>query len=252
MNQDTNKNKLAIVTGSSGGIGSPICSKLKDNGYEVIGIDLIPPKKMAPQKFIQFDLSKLEKDDVESKDFFKLLKKYLGKNKIDLLINNAGFQINDDLNKFDLKNWKKTIAVNVEAPLLLINYLFNNFKKHCLIVNVSSIHSELTKPGFLSYSTSKSALSSLTRSLCVNHGDKFRFIAIEPAAIKTGMLKDGFGDNYKTYIESLKKAHPVNKLGKPEEIAELILLLASNNLNFLNGSVIKIDGGISSRLHDPI
>jgi len=251
MNQSKTIKKLAIITGSSGGIGSAICSKLFKENYDVIGIDLFQSNQSKKISFIKFNLENLTSENLESEEFIELLISKIGKRKIDLLVNNAAIQIKDNLNDFNLNNWKKTIAINLEAPLILIEKLKNKFNVNGVVVNMSSIHAVLTKKNFLSYSVSKSALSSLTRALAVNYGNKLRFIGIQPAAIQTEMLEKGFGRGFKNKIRALKEAHPSEYIGDAFEVAELVNAVASKDLKFLNGSIINIDGGISSRLHDP-
>lgn len=251
MNQFKKTKKLAIVTGSAGGIGSAICSKLIKENYEVIGIDLSSSNQSKKISFIKFDLEGLTNQNLQSEEFLELLISKIGNRKIDLLVNNAAVQIKDNLNNFNLNNWKKTMAINLEAPLILIEKLKDKFHLYGVVINMSSIHANLTKENFLSYSVSKSALSALTRALAVNYGKKLRFIGIQPAAIQTDMLEKGFGRDFKNKIKELKEAHPSKLIGEAFEVAELVNAVASRDLKFLNGSIINIDGGISSRLHDP-
>jgi NAD(P)-dependent dehydrogenase (short-subunit alcohol dehydrogenase family) len=119
------------------------------------------------------------------------------------------------------------------------------------VINIASIHAGLTKPGFSAYSTSKSGLVGLTRSLAVELGAKVRVNAISPAAIDTPMLRDGFSENLAGLAE-LERIHPGGIIGTPTEVAELAFFMARNESKFLNGSIVGLDGGISGRLHDPI
>ena len=90
----------------------------------------------------------------------------------------------------------------------------------------------------------------LTKSLAIDFGDKFRINCIEPAAINTKMLKDGFKNNI-SKIEKLATYHPQNKIANPSEVAELAFKISSSEIEFLHGSCIDMSGAISSRLHDP-
>ena len=117
------------------------------------------------------------------------------------------------------------------------------------MINISSIHAKLTKPGFSFYASSKAGLSMLTKSLALDYGEKFRINCIEPAAIDTKMLRDGFNDNDK--IEELKGYHPQNKIGNTNEVAKLALKISMSDIEFLHGSCIDMSGAIASRLHDP-
>ena len=118
------------------------------------------------------------------------------------------------------------------------------------VVNISSIHEKLTKAGFVAYSTSKTALSGLTRAMAVDLGARVKVNAICPAAIKTPMLAAGFEGRADAF-DALHQAHPGGRIGLPEEVAHLARYLIAEAPAFLNGSCLGLDGGIAGRLHDP-
>ena len=118
------------------------------------------------------------------------------------------------------------------------------------MINKGSIHSNLSNPHFLSYAVSKAAMRRLTSSIALEFGDKVQFVCIEPAAVLTAMLIEGF-DGSQQRIKELSRFHPTKALGTIEEVSELVNLLITNPMPFLNGSVINMDGGIGGRLHDP-
>jgi NAD(P)-dependent dehydrogenase (short-subunit alcohol dehydrogenase family) len=118
------------------------------------------------------------------------------------------------------------------------------------VVNISSIHSTLTKPGFVCYATSKAALGGLTKSAAVELGAKVRINAINPAATATPMLVAGFEDK-ESALRELGSMHPLGRIAEPEEIARTAVFLASEKASFINGACLNVDGGISARLHDP-
>ena len=91
----------------------------------------------------------------------------------------------------------------------------------------------------------------MTKATAVEFGNKIRVNSISPAAISTQMLKDGFIGRSNKYVE-LNKMHPVGRIGKPNEVAELCFFLSSEKAKFINGANFEIDGGIGSRLHDPV
>jgi NAD(P)-dependent dehydrogenase (short-subunit alcohol dehydrogenase family) len=119
------------------------------------------------------------------------------------------------------------------------------------VVNIGSIHAKLTKPAFISYATSKAALRGLTQSLAVYCGEDIRVNMVEPAAIATPILLEGFVGNPDA-LEGLENYHPVGRLGLPVEVAELVVYLVSDVSSFMTGSVIEFKGRIGSRLHDPV
>ena len=119
------------------------------------------------------------------------------------------------------------------------------------VVNMGSIHAKLTKPAFISYATSKTALLGLTQSIAVDCGSRIRVNAIQPAATATEMLLAGFEGKPEAF-RALKKFHPTNSIAEPLEIAKAVEFLLSDSIPFTNGAVLDINGGIGFRLHDPI
>ncbi|HNC04229.1 MAG TPA: SDR family oxidoreductase, partial [Agitococcus sp.] len=151
-----------------------------------------------------------------------------------------------------LESFQISQNVNVTAPFLLIKALLPELEKvKGSIINIASIHAQLTKPEFVAYATSKSALVGLTQALAVEVGARVRVNAISPAAIATPMLQAGFEGNAAAYT-ALKSHHPCGDIGVPEEVANLAVFLASNQARFINGANISINGAIGARLHDPV
>ena len=140
--------------------------------------------------------------------------------------------------------------VNLTGPLLLSQFFLDKLAvSKGSIINIASIHQQLTKKRFISYATSKSALVGLTKALSVDLQGKVRVNTISPAAIDTQMLRDGF-DNDEGMVQKLNELHPSQRIGKPAEVSKLALLLAEDELGFINGANIQIDGGISNVLKD--
>jgi NAD(P)-dependent dehydrogenase (short-subunit alcohol dehydrogenase family) len=149
------------------------------------------------------------------------------------------------------QDWGTTMDVNLIAPFIWTQALLTQLElAQGSVVNISSIHAKLTKKNFLAYATSKSALSGMTRAMAVDLGSRVRVNAIEPGAIQTDMLIAGF-HGLQEELNQLAKYHPRSKIGQPEEVANLALTLTKQNMNFLSGCLIGLDGGIASRLHDP-
>jgi NAD(P)-dependent dehydrogenase (short-subunit alcohol dehydrogenase family) len=112
------------------------------------------------------------------------------------------------------------------------------------------VHARATKPGFAAYATSKAALHGLTQALAVDLGPDVRVVGIAPAAINTPMLRAGFEGDPNAFAQ-LEAVHPAGRIGTPEEVATTIVWLASSAAAFMTGSVLWLDGGVLSRLHDP-
>lgn len=240
-----------VVTGSNGGIGTAVCLLLRSQGYRVIGVDRSPDSNDL-HTFIQFDLRDIVVNEVKRSEFSSALEIAVGRSALRALINNAAIQILDGLEDLDVEDFRKTVDINVVAPLILSKMAYEHLRAAAgSIVNVGSIHAQLTKPGYVSYATSKSALKGLTQALAVDIGSTVRVNAIQPAATATEMLLEGFEENPEA-CDELKAFHPTNSIADPGEIAEAICFLVSDRCHFLNGSIIDVNGGIGARLHDPV
>jgi|SRR5450432_1668832 len=240
--------KSVLITGVLGGIGSGLAKAFSNSGYHVIGLDIKENVSPYCNLFIQFDLH-LYCDDPSYK--LKMEKKF-DQLVPDLfvLINNAAVQILGNLQEVKLEDWNHTLNVNLTGPLLLSQYFMDKLAlSKGSIINIASIHQQLTKKRFISYATSKSALVGLTKALSVDLQGKVRVNTISPAAIDTQMLRDGF-NNDDSMVQKLNELHPMQRIGKPAEVSKLALLLAEDELGFINGANLQIDGGISNVLKD--
>jgi NAD(P)-dependent dehydrogenase (short-subunit alcohol dehydrogenase family) len=238
-----------IITGHVGGLGSALASQFADSGYEVIGID-IDTVEHASYPQIAFDLSTLI-DSEAANTMLAILTKAIGSYPLIALINNAAVQHLGSLESLETSQFLESFHVNVMAPLNLARLLLPELKQaHGTIINVNSIHASLTKPGFAPYSISKAAMAGLTRAMAVELGESIRVIEIRPGAISTPMLEAGFEDQPDNR-RLLDDFHPTGHIGSPPDIALTIQQLVETNVDYLNGSVVNVDGGISHRLHDP-
>jgi len=239
------KNKTAIVTGSSRGIGKEISLEFLRNKATVIGIssgksDLTPIKH---KNYFHFycDLQ----NNNEILDFiFKIKKEF---KKVDILVNNAGITQEEfgTLNE-NLENFQKTIQVNLISAYLITKGILQNKKNIKSIINISSIGGILGFPNNPAYQSSKAAIIGLTKSIARDFG-KFgvNCNAILPGYFKTKM-------NQKSYqnFKKRKQRSDLTMLGRWGELHELIgtvMFLASNNAKYITGQSIIVDGGISAK-----
>jgi len=243
--------KAAIITGAAGGIGVALCLAFKESGYYTVAVDKLKSDAIC-DAFVTIDLDIYCREEFYRSEADERLLKAVGEIAIGVLVNNAAVQILGDTTNLSIDDWQSTLNVNLLAPFLLAQSLLPHLESaQGSIVNIASIHASLTKPGFVCYATSKAALVGLTRSMAVDIGARVRVNAICPAAINTPMLRDGFISKPEL-LDELAALHPVGRIGKPEEIATAALFLSCDKSTFLNGSILGIDGGIASRLYDPI
>lgn len=239
--------KCAIVTGSSGRIGSEICRIFQREGYYVIGMDRQP--RHNADVHMHSDLDRLCTDAAFRQEVLAELRSLVGERQLVALVNNAAEQLLNPTEDLTAEQWATTMNVNLTAPFLLTQGLLPLLEPNQgSVINVASIHHQLTKPRFVAYATSKSALVGLTKALAIDLAGRVRVNAISPAAIETPMLRAGF-PNADDYLR-LNQIHPVGRIGQPDEVAEVAVFLASERAGFINGANIQIDGGISGVLKD--
>lgn len=240
---------IAIITGHAGAIGSAMCETFSSNGYFVIGIDQVETKTVDHEAV--YDLYELAHDDQLNQSLKRELHEQIQPNDKITLINNAAVQIVKNFDQLESVDLYKSLSINCISAFNIVKILHEIAEKQLnTVINISSIHSTLSKKKFLSYAVSKSALSGLTRSLSVELGARTRVCEIRPAAIETTMLKDGL-KNSASSIDVLKAFHPSQSIGYPSDVAQLAFLIDQQPSAFMNGCVINLDGGISNCLHDP-
>ena len=241
-----------LITGALGGIGRALCEEFHAHGFAVIALDR-REGEVPCQHFVCADIAQLATNLAKREAFAAEIRSLLEKENSQLkgVVNNAAVQILGGVDQLTVEAWQETLATNLLAPFFLVQALLPELEKaRGAVVNISSIHEKLTKAGFVAYSTSKTALSGLTRAMAVDLGVRVKVNAICPAAIKTPMLAAGFKGRPDAF-DALHQAHPGGRIGLPEEVAHLARYLIAEAPDFLNGSCLGLDGGIAGRLHDP-
>ena len=241
----------ALITGSLGGIGQALCHAFREAGYRVIGSDRSAGKPDT-DVFVQFDICQVAREDKYRAQTLKRLRSTIGPEGLKVLINNAAVQRLNPTEKITVEELHETLDTNLIGPFLLVQGLLPELERaHGSVINVGSVHATNTKPGFVSYATSKAALTGLTRSLAVDLGPRVRVNAINPAATATPMLLAGFEGKEEAF-KHLKAMHPLERIAEPAEIAAVAVFLASEQASFMTGAALAVDGGIGGRLHDPL
>jgi NAD(P)-dependent dehydrogenase (short-subunit alcohol dehydrogenase family) len=242
-----------LVTGAAGGIGRALARAFAEAGHAVIGTDRAPrPADSACETFLEADLARTVSDPGYAAECFAAVRTALAGRPLLALVNNAAVQVLGPVPALDREAWRLTLDVNVMAPFLWAQALLPELAAAggC-VLNISSIHARLTKPGFVAYATSKAALSGMTRAMAVELGASVRVNAIEPAAISTEMLRAGFAGD-PDGLARLEAHHPAGTIGSPDALARVAVAVATTPGGFLNGAVLGFDGGIAGRLHDPV
>ncbi len=242
---------MALITGALGGIGQALCHAFREAGYRVLATDARSGKPDM-DLFLQFDICTLTQDADYRARTLKQLRELIGPNGLKVLINNAAVQRLNPTERITVEEFHETLYTNLVGPFMLTQAFLPELERaHGSVINIGSVHAIATKPGFVSYATSKAALTGLTRSLAVDLGPRVRVNAINPAATATPMLLAGFKGKEEAF-EHLKAMHPLERIADPAEIAAVAVFLASDQASFMTGAALAVDGGIGGRLHDPV
>lgn len=242
-------NKVVLVTGGAQGIGKAIVLELAKNHYDVV-INYLTSNKAAALleeeikknydvrvMTIQADVSKEEEVDA----MISLIEEKWGG--VDILINNAAVDLS---NLFHLKaadEFRKTLDVNVVGAFNCSKRVYRHMldQEYGRIINISSTNGINTYyPMCIDYDASKAALISLTHNLAFEYGPYINVNAIAPGFIGTDNELDGYDEEF---LKEEQEKIMVNRYGKPEEVAYLVKFLISDEANFINNTIIRIDGG---------
>ena len=248
-------NKVAIITGSSGGIGQALVEAYRSDDYLVVGLDKNRPKKTASKGLVHLttDLLSLAREQEYRDTLVGDIKRHLPGVIDDLVVvNNAAEQILNPIEEITWDDWERSLGVNAIAPFFLVQSLIDVLtisRGH--IINVTSIHAKLTKPNFICYAASKAALEAITRSVAIELSPLGISVnSVAPAAIATDMLMAGFQDK-PDKLKRLNEYHPAKKIGCPNGLASFIKMITDQKGGFLTGSVLEFNGGIGGVLYDP-
>jgi len=227
--------KTALVSGASKGIGKSIALKLLKEGYMVYAT-YNSGKNDALKIENEYSNIKFYKCDFTNDEDLSSLINKIGEIRLDAIINNAGMIEFENFKDFDFKLWKDTFQVNLFAPLYLSLKLQDNLTDNASIVNISSLDGYVGSYSSMAYSSSKAALINLTKSLGNNFGLRgIRVNALAPGWIDTGMATE---ESYEA-----TQLTPLGRNGTPDEVANLVYFLVSEQSSFVNGETIVIDGG---------
>tara|TARA_B100001765_G_scaffold214426_1_gene182396 strand:- start:27 stop:794 length:768 start_codon:yes stop_codon:yes gene_type:complete len=244
-------NKISLVTGGAGGIGSEICKSLLDAGSKVIIADIDSKKSKKLLKKIKNKNIEYYKLDSTSEKNIKSLSRFILKKyqRLDVLVNCVGICFNKEAEKVKKKEWDKVINININSMFYVCKEFGKIFikQKKGTIVNIGSNSGLIVdKPQpQASYNASKAAVHQLTKSLaCEWSKYNIRVNAIAPGYVATEMTLLGRKKPhwFKYWIEMT----PMKRLAEPSEIASVALFLASESSSYCTGSIISVDGGYTS------
>lgn len=254
--------KTALVTGGRGGIGRAIVSRFLREGARVYAADLTPEGSLAAHDddgsiFVKFDVTK-ETDAIAAVEQVAA-----EEGQLNILVNAAGIEIEKTIEETSLEEWNLSFAVNVTGTFLTSKHSLPLMRKAAAsgasasIINFGSYDGFIADPGLAAYCATKGAVHALTKAMACDHGPEgIRVNAICPGYVDTPMLQsfftgDGSGASGKSIgqlQQAVRDVHPMRTYGTPDDIANLVNWLASDEARYASGQLWVLDGGLSAQV----
>jgi 3-oxoacyl-[acyl-carrier protein] reductase len=238
------KDKNIIVTGASGGIGNSIVERLNQSGANILATGTRIEKleelkeKFSNIKIVKFDISQHEKIE----EFIESATKELG-GSLDCIVNNAGITKDNLTIRMSIEEWSKVIDINLTSTFLMCKYSIKKMLKNKSgkIINITSIVGHTGNVGQANYTASKAGIVAMSKSLAIEYSKKnINVNCISPGFIRTAMT-DQIDEKFK---ETIIAKIPSNRLGKPEDIANAVNFLSSDQSDYITGETLHVNGGM--------
>ena len=242
-------NKVVLITGAARGIGKAVAVELARNGYDIV-INYLTSHEEALQLkqdledtfhvrslAIRADVS----DETEVREMVSVIEEELGG--VDILVNNAAVDLSNLFHQKTAEEFRRTLDVNVVGAYLCSRYVYPHMKEqgYGRIINISSTNGMNTYyPMSIDYDASKAALNSLTHDLALQYAPFVHVNAIAPGFIGTENELDGYDEEF---LKEETEKILVRRYGHPEEVAYLVRFLIGPEADYINNTVIRIDGG---------
>jgi len=250
-------NKVALVTGAAQGLGAAIAAMLAREGAKVALSDINVEGANEVASTINNDLPDsaiaIEQDVTDEAVWQSVLQQVqLDLGGLNILVNNAGIGSIASVEDETYDNWRRVHTVDVDSVFLGCKYAIPLIAESGggSIINISSISGIIAGHNMAAYNSAKAAVRHLSKSIalhCARAGNNIRCNSVHPVFIDTpildGMAKGGDRD---AALQKLGRQIPIGRVGKPDDVAYAVLYLASDESNFVTGSEIKVDGGISA------
>jgi NAD(P)-dependent dehydrogenase (short-subunit alcohol dehydrogenase family) len=245
--------RVAIITGGASGIGAATARAFLDEGASVVIADLADPDP----ELGRHDRVRAVRCDVRIADdvtaVVDIATQTFGR--VDVLYNGAGISGHSDLPSLDDSEWDRMININLRGTYLTCKHVIAEMRKRGggAIVNTTSSHAFATRLGHGAYSASKAGVLALTRAIALDHAaDAIRCNSISPGQIDTPLLREVLAKRSPGRVDEAiaqaVAAQPLGRVGRPEDVAHLVLFLASDQAGFITGSDYHVDGGMCARL----
>jgi len=239
------QNKTVVITGAAKGIGAACAKLFFDAGANVALLDVADNLSQINDNRwlnIHCDVS----SETAVKEAFEKVNQHFGS--IDFLVNNAGIQRYGSVTETSVDEWDLVMNVNLKSLFLCSKYAIPSMleKKKGVVINIASVQAFLSQQKVAAYTTAKSAILGLTRSIAVDYAPHIRCVAVCPGTIDTPMLRDAIAlsPDPDAVMQECIDMHLSKRIGTAEEVAELVIFLCDDKASFITGQAIRIDGGL--------
>ena len=244
----TLEDKVALITGAGSGIGKSTALLFAEHGAKIIVTDINEEHGTSVVKEIESNGGEaifIKADTSKPKDSEMTVQKSIEKfGKLDIAVNNAGIGVPaEPIGNYPIDDWDKVISINLSGVFYGMRYQLPEMEKagKGSIINVASILGQVGFANSCAYVAAKHGVVGLTKNAGIEYGKTgVRVNAVGPAFIETPLVKDSLSEEA---YNSLAEMHPMGRLGRPHEVAELFLWLASDKASFATGAYYPLDGG---------
>jgi meso-butanediol dehydrogenase/(S,S)-butanediol dehydrogenase/diacetyl reductase len=246
-------NKTVLVTGAASGIGAATAKRFSDEGANVVAVDLDKVGVANAVKGFPADRTISQVCDTSNaEDALDAVRAAINRfGHLDVLVNNAGIGLFGDVTTTSEADWDRTMAVNVKGYFNMAKAAIPELQKtRGCIVQTSSVSGLGGDWGTVAYNTSKGAVTNMTRAMALDHGkDGIRVNAVNPTVTETGMTVGIPHDPAK--VEKIVERIPMGRLGQADDVAKVMVFLASDDAGFVTGVNLPVDGGVSASNGQP-
>ena len=239
------QNKTVVITGAAKGIGNACAKLFFAEGANVALLDIAENNSAINDSRWYYQKCNVAAENEVKNVMDNIYKKF---GSIDFLVNNAGIQRYGSVTETSVDEWDEVMNVNLKSLILCAKYAipYMQMNNKGVVINMSSVQAFVSQQKVAAYTTAKTAILGFTRSIAVDFAPHIRCVSVCPGTIDTPMFREAIAlsPNPDEVMQECIDMHLPKRIGTPEEVAELVLFLCSDKASFINGTAIRIDGGL--------